>query len=169
MKDTLFRDLSKTLPILFISRETSIRFYLQVLVPAVKLATTVQTSASRYAFTFQKTVFIQFKPLTPSWFKIHKIVDIKTGKSLKPYSVTGELRGFRHKFGAGLVPRQQGQSGGDFTPDNALGGALIISTWQAQQNLRLEWGHSSLNLQFKGVRSAGDSIVMMLRRGGFIR
>lgn len=58
------------------------------------------------------------------------------------------------------MPRQQGQSEGDFTPENALRGAPI-STWQVQKNLRLEWGHLLLNLQFKGVRSAGDSIVVM--------
>ncbi|KAL2047888.1 hypothetical protein ABVK25_011219 [Lepraria finkii] len=55
MKDTLFRDVS----ILFTRRETSIRFYLQVLVPAAKLATTIQTSASKYAFVIQKSHPIQ--------------------------------------------------------------------------------------------------------------
>lgn len=35
-------------------------------------------------------------------------------------------------LGAGLVPRQQGQSEGDFTPENALRGAPI-STWQVQK------------------------------------
>ena len=39
---------------------------------------------------------IQFKLLTPSWFKIHKIIDIKTGKCLKPVSaiVPDELGSF---------------------------------------------------------------------------
>lgn len=32
---------------------------------------------------------------------------------------------------------------------------------KCKKNLRLEWGHLLLNLQFKGVRSAGDSIVVM--------
>lgn len=90
MKDTLFRDVS----ILFTRRETSIRFYLQVLVPAAKLATTIQTSASKYAFVFQKSHPIQASHSI--LVIIHKIIEIKTGKCLKPVSaiVPDELESF---------------------------------------------------------------------------
>ena len=91
MNGCLFKDLSKTLPILFTRRETHSSFYIQILRPAVNLARTIQESTTRYAWVLQKGILRKGSPFGKAALENYKILDMKTGKCLKPDSlVTAE-------------------------------------------------------------------------------
>ena len=59
-------------------------FHEQVMEPASKLATKIRTSSSVYTFQLNKIPFPNWKPLTSILAKNNSIIDVKTGKTLKP-------------------------------------------------------------------------------------
>ena len=94
MNGRLFKDLSKILPILFSGPQRYCSFYIQILEPAVTLACIMQESTSRYLWSLQKGPLEKWVPFGKAVFKNQKIVDIKTGKCLKPDSpVTADHQG----------------------------------------------------------------------------
>ena len=86
MNYRLFEELSKTFPILFSQPQSYYSFCTQIFQPAVKLASTIQESTTRYEWSLQKstTVLRKWKPISKADIKHNKIVDMKTGKCLKP-------------------------------------------------------------------------------------
>ena len=94
MNGRLFKELSKTLPVLFTRSETDSSFYIQILLPAVNLAKIIQLSTARYAWGLQKGILRKWPPISKDILKYHKIMDMKTGKCLKPDSlVTADQQG----------------------------------------------------------------------------
>ena len=92
----LFKELSKTLPILFGRPQTYYSFYTQIFRPAVNLASTIKESTTRYEWSLQDstTILKKWKPLSKACFNKNKIVDMKTGKCLKPDNlVTADQQG----------------------------------------------------------------------------
>ena len=90
----LFVELSKTLPILFGRPQAHHSFDTQILRPAVSLANTVQESTTKYAWTLPKRIIGEGTPVSKDDLEIHKIMDMKTGKCLKPDSlVTADQQG----------------------------------------------------------------------------
>ena len=84
MSSRLFKDLSKTLPVLFTRRETYSSFHTRILRPAVNLAVTIQESSARYAWSVTKSIPRKSKPISKAVFENYKIVDVMTGKCLEP-------------------------------------------------------------------------------------
>ena len=94
MNGRLFKELSKTLPILFGRPQKHNSFYTQVLLPAVKLANTIQESTTRYAWSSWRNIPSEGLPVSKIILKYNKIMDMKTGKCLRPDSlVNADQRG----------------------------------------------------------------------------
>lgn len=69
----------------FSGRERTRTFYVQVMLPAVKLAAKIQTSASDYELgVLPVSHLTTFEPLITDHLKLYKMFDIKSGKHLKP-------------------------------------------------------------------------------------
>ena len=95
MNDLLFKDLCKALPILFGGSQRRWVFHIQILEPAVALACTMQESTERYVWSLQKGAFAERTPFRKGVLKNNKVVDMKTGKCLKPNSrVKADQQGF---------------------------------------------------------------------------
>ena len=84
MNDRLFKDLSRTLPILFSGPQRQCSFHSQILEPAVTLACIMQGSSTRYLWSLQKSILRKSRPLGKEALEHNKVVDMKTGKCLKP-------------------------------------------------------------------------------------
>ena len=82
----MFESLSETFPIVFGNWEGMDRFYVQVMEPAAKLATTLRGSCSTYLFHISEIPFPKFKPLTIDLIKNNRVIDAKTTMTLKPNS-----------------------------------------------------------------------------------
>ena len=94
MNGRLFKDLSKTFPILFGRPKTHCSFYTQILRPAVSLANTIQVSTTKYVWSLPRRILSEGIPISKDNLEIHKILDMKTGKRLKPDSlVTADQQG----------------------------------------------------------------------------
>lgn len=87
MTGRLFKELSKTLPILFGRPQMQYSFCTQISQPAVNLASTIQESTTRYEWSWPKYMLRKMKPLDKAILKNHKMIDMKTGKCLKPDSL----------------------------------------------------------------------------------
>ncbi|KAF6237825.1 hypothetical protein HO173_004026 [Letharia columbiana] len=91
----LFKELGKTFPFMFSSREAHATFYDQVLLPAVKLANMIRISTSNYVFSIPESPITECKPVTTDLLKVHKMIDSKSGRQLKPDSaVVADKDGF---------------------------------------------------------------------------
>ena len=94
-----------------------IRFYLQVLMPAAKVATTFRTSTSTYKYAMADNPFQDWPPLGLRHMKTHKMLDLKNGSYLKPNAaVVADEEGTIGKF---IIPLEPGlyrtKRGGDET------------------------------------------------------
>ena len=87
MNGRLFKDLFKTFPILFSGPQRQISFHAQILEPAVNLGCTMQESTTKYAWLLQKNLFVKWPLFGKDDLQNQKMVDIKTGKCLKPNSL----------------------------------------------------------------------------------
>ena len=85
LNNTLFKMLSSRLPVLFSGTQT-VSFYSQVLLPAVKLANTIKMSTSEYTFSIPRFTLDSQKAVTIKTLGTCKMLDIQTGKHLKPDS-----------------------------------------------------------------------------------
>ena len=87
MNDRLLKELSNILPILFGRPQTQYSFYGQIFQPAVNLASAIQGSTTRYAWSWQTTMLRKWKRPNKAILKNHRMIDIKTCKCLKPDSL----------------------------------------------------------------------------------
>ena len=73
--------------------------------PAAKLAAEIQTSASNYNFSIPESPLTNFKPVMADYLNSVKMVDIKSGRHLKPDSaVLGDKDGILGKIIICLEP-----------------------------------------------------------------
>lgn len=86
LNNSLFEVLSKSLPVLFSGMQTRFAFYEQVLLPAVRLANKMRLSTSDFLLLIPDSLTTTCKPVTMESLKMHKMVDIKSGRQLKPDS-----------------------------------------------------------------------------------
>lgn len=94
MNGRLFKELSKTLPIVFSRPQTHHSFYTQIVRPAVRLANTMQESTTTYAWSLPRRINLEGTPIGKDVLEQHKLLDMKTGKRLKPDSlVTADQQG----------------------------------------------------------------------------
>lgn len=105
MNSRLFKELSKSLPNLFSGPQSHATFYDQVLLPAVKLANTIRMSTSDYVFSIQESPIKKFRPVITESLEMHKMINFKSGKQLKPDSaVVADEDGIIGDFIIGLEP-----------------------------------------------------------------
>lgn len=86
LNSRLFKELSEALPTLFSGMQTHATFYDRVLLPAVKLANTVRMSTSDYVLSIPELPFTAHKPIITDLLKVHKMLDLESGRHLKPDS-----------------------------------------------------------------------------------
>ena len=87
MTGRLFKELSKTLPILFSRPQSQYSFYTKISQPAVNLASTVQESTTRYIWSWHKGILRKWKTRDKAILVYHQMIEMKTGKCLKPESL----------------------------------------------------------------------------------
>lgn len=81
-------------------------FYQQVLEPAAKVATMIQTSASTYRYSMSDHPFRYWEPLGLRHMKTHTMLDIKNGGYLKANAaVIADNQGNIGKF---IIPLEPG-------------------------------------------------------------
>ena len=87
-------------------RDSMERFYQQVLEPAAKVATMIQTSASTYRYSMSDHPFRKWEPLSLRHMKTHRMLDIKNGSYLKANAaVVADEQGIIGKF---IIPLEPG-------------------------------------------------------------
>ena len=77
-----------------------------MLEPAAKVATTIQTSASAYRYSIADQPFGNWEPVSLRHMKMHRMLDIKNGRFLKPdAAVVADKQGNIGRF---IIPLEPG-------------------------------------------------------------
>lgn len=101
----VFGHLSSVFPIINRERQSFARFYKAVMFPAAELASKVQASATTYEFVMPKDMFSNLVPVHMDHLARFRMVEVKTGKTLKPDSkVVPDNHGCIGKFIMRLEP-----------------------------------------------------------------
>lgn len=102
----LFQELRAIFPAISEQQTSVDKLHYQVMVPASELASKVQLSLSHYDFRMHDEPFQNYVILNPRSLEHHKLIDVKTRKTLKPDSaVVPDSNGH---IGRTMIPLEPG-------------------------------------------------------------
>ena len=93
--ESTFETVGQFFPIIHLQAQSKQRFLDEVVLPAASLASKIQVAASIYEYDLPANPFHEYEPITIDDHEMTKMIDIKTGKTVKARSIVvqdGERR-----------------------------------------------------------------------------